>query len=467
MSGPLGVLPGMTFDPLRNRYFPTPKGPPTTDDSGGSRDGTPDGIGGGRRSRSASASASASGSGSGYNSAAGLEGARRRAGKFRREFDCVGKKRGRENSLGGGGGCEDGGRTEGGGKVRWKGGRGRMGIGLGARGGKGMVVSDEESLIRRLEFEAEHQSCGCHGETITSYRSFGRESYLATTDHGKMVMHGASGHTMVFYICPQTLIGMHCDIARMTMIALSGGPDPHLHMFQRDPEMLDHVFMSHTELNLPSGDLFSTSSFDDTCTIGGTKSLTVIHYASELTSRPRRLESDALALHQVSSDLVYVGQRSGKVALVDLREHGKATNTAASTVKRKAVVGVKRLADGAVPWGLAVSGMSHEMLLFDVRYADKPLQTFKGHVNNFQSNLGMSLSPSNSFLFSAGSDQRIRCWSTLTGDPVLPETDYFEQETDSPLVRKFDDKVSQLAVREDLGIDVVVCGDLLRYGRMV
>lgn len=27
MSGPLGNLPGMTYDPLKNRYFPTPKGP--------------------------------------------------------------------------------------------------------------------------------------------------------------------------------------------------------------------------------------------------------------------------------------------------------------------------------------------------------------------------------------------------------------------------------------------------------
>lgn len=27
MSGPLGNLPGMTYDSLKNRYFPTPKGP--------------------------------------------------------------------------------------------------------------------------------------------------------------------------------------------------------------------------------------------------------------------------------------------------------------------------------------------------------------------------------------------------------------------------------------------------------
>lgn len=30
-GGPLGNLPGMTYDPLKNRYFPTPKGPPQND----------------------------------------------------------------------------------------------------------------------------------------------------------------------------------------------------------------------------------------------------------------------------------------------------------------------------------------------------------------------------------------------------------------------------------------------------
>lgn len=30
-GGPLGNLPGLTYDPLKNRYFPTPKGPPQND----------------------------------------------------------------------------------------------------------------------------------------------------------------------------------------------------------------------------------------------------------------------------------------------------------------------------------------------------------------------------------------------------------------------------------------------------
>lgn len=50
--------------------------------------------------------------------------------------------------------------------------------------------------------------------------------------------------------------------------AISGGADPHVHLFKRDPQMLDHIFMSHSELNLSGGDMYEVSSFDDRCTIG-------------------------------------------------------------------------------------------------------------------------------------------------------------------------------------------------------
>lgn len=32
--------------------------------------------------------------------------------------------------------------------------------------------------------------------------------------------------------------------------------------------MLEHIFMSHSELNLSGGDMYEVSSFDDRCTIG-------------------------------------------------------------------------------------------------------------------------------------------------------------------------------------------------------
>jgi len=50
--------------------------------------------------------------------------------------------------------------------------------------------------------------------------------------------------------------------------AIAGGPEAHVHHFRRDPENLDYVFMQHSELDLPQGDIYSMSSFDDRCVLG-------------------------------------------------------------------------------------------------------------------------------------------------------------------------------------------------------
>jgi WD repeat-containing protein 21A len=79
-------------------------------------------------------------------------------------------------------------------------------------------------------------------------------------------------------------------------------------------------------------------------------------------------------------------------------------NVVAAMPGRKAIVGVKRLKDSAVPWGLAASAMGDEvgvawtqcpfwanltgqMLIFDVRFGREPLHRLEGHVNNFHQNL--------------------------------------------------------------------------------
>ncbi|WWC90187.1 uncharacterized protein L201_005120 [Kwoniella dendrophila CBS 6074] len=342
-------------------------------------------------------------------------------------------------------------------------------------------LSKQDQFLSDLEWDVEHHACGCHGEIITSYRAFGDEAYYATTDHGKLIMHQRSGNTAIFSVCAQNLVGMHCDIPRLTMIAIAGGSEPHLHLFKRDPEMLDHAFMTHSELNLQRAEMYSVSSFDDVCTIGGTKALTTLNYTTSLRSIPRRLHSDALAIHQTSRDLVYVGQRSGHVSLEDLRTSSRTQNIVASTIKGKAVVGVKRLSDSAVPWGLVVSGMSHEMLLFDVRYGDKPLRAFEGHFNTFHTSVALTTSPNDKTLFASSSDRRIKAWSIITGDPLLPPTSVEstsslttgwdtnkneeEVEVDNPLNRVFSHRVSHLDVNDELGLDVVVRGDLYRFGR--
>ncbi|WWC57597.1 uncharacterized protein I303_100129 [Kwoniella dejecticola CBS 10117] len=538
MSGPLGNIPGMTYDPARNRYFPTPKGPiviPTEEDTR-SLPSPISGLGPSRYSSTLSASASAFSS---FSSNAGSSRLDPRTGSHTRMHMAMNRshaqaqaqgqaqsqqqmrsqeqvqnrvyanhprrtdqmrnieqltlpqpecfsvnanlmKRNRSGSGSAFGKMDERSRLSRVGKIRKT---GRFGIRYGGAAGQDKHLSTQDQILSDLEMDVEHHACGCHGEIITSYKAFGDEAYYATTDHGKLIMHHKNGNTAIFSVCAQNLVGLHHDVPRLTMIAIAGGPDPHLHIFKRDPENLDNVFMSHSELDLHRSEIYGVSSFDDICTIGGAKAITTVDYTSGVRSTPRRLPSDALALHQVSRDLVYVGQRSGNVSLEDLRVNTRHQNVVASTVKGKAVVGVKRLDDSAVPWGCIVSGMSHEMLLFDVRYGDKPLRVFEGHFNTFHSNVALATSPDDKTLFASSSDRRIKAWSTITGNPLIPMpkskisasdfsrtgtcglSNHAQAEDENPLTRVFKHRVSHLDVNDELGLDVVVKGDLLRFAR--
>lgn len=147
--------------------------------------------------------------------------------------------------------------------------------------------------------------------------------------------------------------------------------------------------MHHAELDVPGGDFFCADSFDGTCTIGGNKSLTSMRYAEGVVTRRRAMVSDVLAIHHHDENVVFAGLRSGIVSMEDLRvtPAHKRVNKIAATQKGKAVVGVKRLKDSAVPWGLVVSGMGDELLLYDIRFGQRPLRRFEGHVNKFHSDL--------------------------------------------------------------------------------
>jgi WD repeat-containing protein 21A len=68
-----------------------------------------------------------------------------------------------------------------------------------------------------------------------------------------------------------------------------------------------------------------------------------------------------LAVHHHDSNLVYAGLRNGVVSLEDLRVEPGGVNRVGHTIKGKAVVGVKRLKDSAVPWGMVVSGLDSEV----------------------------------------------------------------------------------------------------------
>ena len=86
----------------------------------------------------------------------------------------------------------------------------------------------------------------------------------------------------------------------------------------------------------------------------------MLNYDLKPRSTTRRVKSDVLAVDQYDPNLVMTGLRNGFVSLEDLRVESRNLNKVGHTVKGKAVVGVKRLNDGAVPWGLVVSGLDSE-----------------------------------------------------------------------------------------------------------
>ncbi|OCF41022.1 hypothetical protein I317_05133 [Kwoniella heveanensis CBS 569] len=401
----------------------------------------------------------------------------------------VGGKRGRGSGDGGRSGFGAAGSLDRVSRIR----KGRFGVKYGCPSGTGAIATDrhirtQAAVLSDLQLNQVHHACECRGEIITSYKSVGQEAYYATTDHGTMIIHSPTGNTSAFNVCSEKLVGVHCDVPRLVMMAIAGGIEPHLHLFKRDPEMLNHVFMTHSELDLKRTEIYGVSSFDDVCTLGSSKSITTISYSSHLGSKNRRLPSDALAVHQASRDLVFVGQRNGRVGLEDLRTAPPASlfmqNVVAATQNEKAIVGVKRLDDAAVPWGLVVGGLGHE---------------------------GMATSPDDKVLFASGSDRRVRAWSTLTGETIFPSypppaipppslrererecegakktfgadssfhqndrgvflggdggvQEWQESEQDNPLYRVYENRVTHLSVTEGMGLDVVHKGELMRFGR--
>ena len=231
-------------------------------------------------------------------------------------------------------------------------------------------------------------------------------------------------------------------------------------------------------------------------------------YTSGIRSSRRTLQSDVLAVHQNDPNLVYAGLRNGSVALEDLRVTSRQINRVGGTVKQKAVVGVRRLSDSAVPWGLIVSGLSDEvrscsytfsrkcscqLLIYDIRFSSAPLYSCVGHINKYHDRLvrlftaprtkvhlsitnaqGLTTTPDDKFIYAAGSDNRLRLFDARSGHRVMPdlvaEEDSLHQRRigpseDNPLKRIFQDKVENITVREDnLGVDLSVKGDLMRFG---
>jgi hypothetical protein len=67
-----------------------------------------------------------------------------------------------------------------------------------------------------------------------------------------------------------------------------------------------------------------------------------------------------MALDQACPNIVYAGLRNSDIHSIDLRQFDRGMTRIAS-LKHKAVVGVKRLSDAAVPYGLLAAGMGDKV----------------------------------------------------------------------------------------------------------
>jgi hypothetical protein len=86
-----------------------------------------------------------------------------------------------------------------------------------------------------------------------------------------------------------------------------------------------------------------------------------MNYADGSAIATRKLPSDPMSIDIVDPNLVYTGLRSGMVSLEDLRVPPGVGNVVGFGKTGKAVAKVKRVSDGAVPWGMIVSRLGDEV----------------------------------------------------------------------------------------------------------
>jgi hypothetical protein len=82
---------------------------------------------------------------------------------------------------------------------------------------------------------------------------------------------------------------------------------------------------------------------------------------------------------------------------------------------------------------------------------------------------GFVTSRDDEILFVAGSDHRIRAWSTITGELIHPreatQPPAKPGQEENPLRKQFAECVQSIDVSEDFGLDLTVDGEIQRFGR--
>lgn len=161
------------------------------------------------------------------------------------------------------------------------------------------------------------------------------------------------------------------------------GAYPHIHRYRRSSDNPEAGFASDC-LEVETENMLCMSSYGDLCTIGTstlssslvlqgvtdlektgmTRKLMTVRDDSPILDQgtfSRPVPSDPLAVHHATEHLVYAGLRNGSLIVDDQRTRAGRSQKIGKTTRGKAVVGIKRLQDSAVPYGLVASGMMNEV----------------------------------------------------------------------------------------------------------
>ncbi|KAJ9099284.1 hypothetical protein QFC21_004165 [Naganishia friedmannii] len=168
-------------------------------------------------------------------------------------------------------------------------------------------------------------------------------------------------------------------------------------------------------------DAWSMDSVGNAVIVGGNHQIVYAQNIVDPVFRSIRTpgDSDALSVCQININEAIVGLRSSAILHYDFR----LPDTSAVTTRLdlgKSVCGLKYLdRDGGSGRNLIASGYTNQLALFDLRFAKTgPVQRYHEHVNDYRSGLGLAVDPSGTHVFAAGSDHKIRAWSILNGQPV-------------------------------------------------
>lgn len=182
-----------------------------------------------------------------------------------------------------------------------------------------------------------------------------------------------------------------------------------------------------------------------------------------LSFNTRRMPSDPLKVHQYTRDIVFAGLRNSSILMEDLRTPSGKPNIITTLPRGRAVTGIKRLQDSAVPWGLLASGLDNQLVIYDLRFPKQPLRELADHVNVFHTTLGMATSPDDTVVFHGGCDKRLRAWSTVTGERIRSTT----TSRTGLLNMEYWCLVEHIDVADDLTVRVGLGEEVARYGGKV